>query len=467
MTDDIEPPGHCTTDLTDAAHVIRCFGGIRPMATLLGVAVSTVQGWKERGAIPQNRHQAILEAAERHGVDLAEAAPQTPASSSTPPEGSSSGITDSQTLLPNTPLSAEFTEPTGSAQVEAKSTSSNGGVAWLALALAGAALVAIATQPVWQPVLFPGEPSDESARPSTLSTDNQMAPLERRLSVLEGKIGELEAKSAEAVSGTDLAALGDRVTLLENSAVTDSSANNSIEGLAAEISTLGDRLAVLEQDLTDQEAAAEIGSLKASIVALSAEVAAWSARLAALETAPVSEGGSVASRVLAVGQLDTAIRAGVPFASALERMQTLASDDFIVAGVLAPLTVWAEEGIPTVSDLRLRFKSLLPELTRPAETVSSGNGWWPRVRDRLTGLVTVRRIGTGDDLSPLARGEQAVERGDLEAAIAALEEGAVAGGEAALSWIAHAKARLAAEAALASLEAYALDELAKARLATP
>ena len=70
MTDDIEPLGHRTAELPDAAHVIRCLGGIRPTASLLGVAVSTVQGWKERGAIPANRHQAILEAAPQQCVQL-------------------------------------------------------------------------------------------------------------------------------------------------------------------------------------------------------------------------------------------------------------------------------------------------------------------------------------------------------------------------------------------------------------
>ncbi|MEJ2027135.1 MAG: hypothetical protein P8X52_06715 [Limibacillus sp.] len=44
-----------------AAHkVIEAFGGIRPMAQKLGVAASTVQGWKERGVIPPARHERIL-----------------------------------------------------------------------------------------------------------------------------------------------------------------------------------------------------------------------------------------------------------------------------------------------------------------------------------------------------------------------------------------------------------------------
>ena len=58
------------TDLKDVAGVIAAFGGIRPMAHTLDVPVSTVQGWKQRDAIPENRVADIIAAAAAHGVDL-------------------------------------------------------------------------------------------------------------------------------------------------------------------------------------------------------------------------------------------------------------------------------------------------------------------------------------------------------------------------------------------------------------
>ncbi|MYH36766.1 MAG: hypothetical protein F4160_08195 [Rhodospirillaceae bacterium] len=54
----------------DAARVIEAFGGIRPMAKKLGVAVTTVQGWKERNAIPIRRLDELRAAAQREGIDL-------------------------------------------------------------------------------------------------------------------------------------------------------------------------------------------------------------------------------------------------------------------------------------------------------------------------------------------------------------------------------------------------------------
>ena len=56
--------------LVDAEFVIIKFGGIRPMAQKLGIPVSTVQGWKQRQSIPQNRTVDILAAANKYDLDL-------------------------------------------------------------------------------------------------------------------------------------------------------------------------------------------------------------------------------------------------------------------------------------------------------------------------------------------------------------------------------------------------------------
>ena len=70
-----------------AVSVIGRFGGIRPMAQKLGIAVSTVQGWRERGVIPKGRHGQIRAAAAAAGIDLPEdeleAAGKRPAAAAT------------------------------------------------------------------------------------------------------------------------------------------------------------------------------------------------------------------------------------------------------------------------------------------------------------------------------------------------------------------------------------------------
>lgn len=59
--------------VTHARSIIALFGGTRPMAATLGLAPSTVQGWKRRGYIPARRQGQVLAAARRLAVPLAPA----------------------------------------------------------------------------------------------------------------------------------------------------------------------------------------------------------------------------------------------------------------------------------------------------------------------------------------------------------------------------------------------------------
>jgi uroporphyrinogen-III synthase len=70
LEDSMQPTPISTDTILDADLIIEKFGGIRPMATKIGVPVTTVQGWKKRGVIPANRAQLIEAAAASHGVEL-------------------------------------------------------------------------------------------------------------------------------------------------------------------------------------------------------------------------------------------------------------------------------------------------------------------------------------------------------------------------------------------------------------
>lgn len=61
-----------TQSLDNAEEIIERFGGIRPMATTIDAAVTTVQGWKKRNTIPPHRIERIIIAAEKSGVDLSD-----------------------------------------------------------------------------------------------------------------------------------------------------------------------------------------------------------------------------------------------------------------------------------------------------------------------------------------------------------------------------------------------------------
>lgn len=58
--------------LENAEAIIERFGGIRPMASKMDVPVTTVQGWKKRNAIPENRRADVLHVAQVNNIDLSD-----------------------------------------------------------------------------------------------------------------------------------------------------------------------------------------------------------------------------------------------------------------------------------------------------------------------------------------------------------------------------------------------------------
>ncbi len=58
--------------IENAALIIESFGGIRPMSAKIDVAVTTIQGWKKRGVIPNARKDILLKASAEHNIDLSE-----------------------------------------------------------------------------------------------------------------------------------------------------------------------------------------------------------------------------------------------------------------------------------------------------------------------------------------------------------------------------------------------------------
>lgn len=51
--------------MTQAEHIIRAFGGVRPMAAAIQKPPSTVQSWKDSGFIPARHQPEILKAGQK------------------------------------------------------------------------------------------------------------------------------------------------------------------------------------------------------------------------------------------------------------------------------------------------------------------------------------------------------------------------------------------------------------------
>ncbi len=245
--------------------IIERFGGIRPMAhKLRDTPVTTVQGWKKRGAIPLSRHADLRAAADKHKISLDE----TDLEAATPVEDRLSvedkpiktdtieapvSSADAPTAPPQTPMpaldvpatephaiepkpasiasespsaeppngerpsvessSVERTGPAYTPPPPAKPQSGGGfatAVSLLALLVGGAAL----SEPWWQPSApdwWPKKPQVAAAAPQVApALRDQMQQVSERLTKLEQR-----PAASTGASSADMQTLAGRIDALE------------------------------------------------------------------------------------------------------------------------------------------------------------------------------------------------------------------------------------------------------------
>jgi uroporphyrinogen-III synthase len=321
-----QTPAPESSDMTPGQKVITRFGGIRPMAAKLGVAVSTVQGWRERGAIPARHHERVLEAARTEGLEIgpAELGGATPVPAATkpaaakpakpvpaaatrpapPPEPKPDpepkpepepGPAPKSEPKP-TPKIAQRSQPrpepsTPPPRAQSEAVTRPGGGRRLAAALFGALLVmvgagaALVARDLWMPLvdseygrrddaavlalvervaeLESAVAAEPAAAPPGLGPE-ALTPLADSLAALDGRVAAL---------ADSLAALEDRVAALAQSAP-------DAAGLAeseARVAALGERLERLERlgaEMPDGAAVAELAQRAEELAARIEDVAA-------------------------------------------------------------------------------------------------------------------------------------------------------------------------------------------------
>lgn len=346
-------------DQEPAQAVIAAFGGIRPTAHKLGVAVSTVQGWKERGTIPRSRHAEILVAAQTHEIDLdpdllaasdqtqaptiegeaaslgAEAAPAAsrpeqserpqaepkeeaaapapaPAASGPgdgpkrPPPGAASRDTptDGPADGPPSPDDGERAPPRWLARLSPQLPAAALG----ATVLAAGFLLAMGTSDLW----LGRDGGDVDAVDPAL-----VAALQQRIETLEAQAGEagsgggLSADEVDRIAGTLLAAVDERY---EQRVRSNEEAANRLEGalgdLRERLDALAGRIDALPLDGQEGGAALQrlgetLARVSGDLAALQETVAGLRSRLDALpESAATGAGGDPGRTAALQGALD-------------------------------------------------------------------------------------------------------------------------------------------------------------------
>ena len=448
-----------TPQFPGAAAAIAAFGGIRPMAARLDVPVSTVQGWKQRDAIPENRVAQIRAAAAADGIDLSAAAAAgdddsdgdvpsvaPPVASSGAPSGAPSGASSSQSASAarTSPDSAAEArpQPTQTAAAPAAQAASSGGTSALAVL---ALLVALAAGGgagwLWW-MQYQAQGVDLAGRIDALESEvskrdagsNTVTPAQ--LSALAGRVdtlaGKLETLST-AASANDLAGIRSELDDLRAATTGNSAAQSALQtGVDATMSDLSERLLAVEKRQGDTAA------IEARAVGLA----------------------------IAASEIRRTMRSGAPFASELATLRALAGADGALTQPLTTLAASAPSGLPTATDMARRFDALIGNILT-ADRVQSESLWYQQVLDRVSGLVSVRRIGgdsAGDSVDAIvARTEADLADGDLAGAVteAATLQGPA--GDVVAPWLVDARALLAAEDAVAAINTRALAALANLR----
>ncbi len=266
-----------------AQKVIATFGGIRPMAHKLGVAVSTVQGWKTRNAIPESRHEDILAAAREHGIELdaellrasgdhhAEAAVEAevvePAPAATEGEGAERAAPGREPGTGERGHAAEEASAAGAGPPPPPPPAAPRATGWVPGMLLGAAVLAIGAggavvlRDHWMPFI-----DKTFERPSVVAPE-----VASRLEALETRVAELRGvRTTVRDLGGQVAALEDRLAGLEAepggvdparlNALAEqqealrqrvSQSGEQVDGVAGRLDELGDKLAQANQQVAE------------------------------------------------------------------------------------------------------------------------------------------------------------------------------------------------------------------------
>jgi uroporphyrinogen-III synthase len=457
-------------DSTPAQRVISAFGGIRPMAHTLGVAVSTVQGWKERGVIPPGRQAQVLEAAAAKGIDV-DAAAFSPAARPAGP--SRTRVPDTRSADPKPAAEGEVLPPRARDEAPAEAAEapappppprrSRGPMIVLVIAvvLGLAVLGVLMPRDLWYPGTAedgaPAQPEPAPAAtapaapqpaPELASIRDRLDALGGELSALDDRFGRLEEQAAAPdLSADRLAALATAQEALEGRIA----AQEALEGRIAALEAPSSELEALEQRLEQRFEQRLEQRLEQRIGALASQSGLSSAS------------GQVAL-MLALEQLREALALSGPFADALDLLDDALGDDPETTALLAPLRAQAASGVASRAALARDFAEVARAVTVGAAG-GEGDGPMSGVLRRFSDLITVRPVGDvpgGDPGAIVARAEHRLAADDLAGAVAELAALDGPAAAAAAGWRARAEARLSVETALSALRARVIARLAQA-----
>jgi hypothetical protein len=326
-------------------------------------------------------------------------------------------------------------------------------VVWL-LGLLALVVGGVGLSPYWAPGVAPLLPWGEGAADSA----GQDAALAERLTAVEKRLAAAPANDVGAVSSAT-SALARRVDQLETALKADRRSEIPAGPTKAELQQIEQRLEAAKGQSESQTAkvTADIQQTRQEQGRLGGVMTDLGDRLAAVERQARAQNGADrtdAALLLALLQMRAALEEARPFAGEFAAFAALARDRPDLAAAAAPLAAASRNGVPGRAVLRQRLAELAGNIANAAAPPDEAD-WAAQAVARLRGLVTIRRVEGPSQTGPEAAvndAEVALARGDLSAAVVALEKLNGANAEAAQPWLRMARDRLAAEAALTQVQ---------------
>lgn len=436
---------HTPQPIENAEAVIEQFGGIRPMAAKMEVAVTTVQGWKKRNVIPADRADAVRAAARRHQISLdgigdpapvIEERPEPKQPEQKQPEPEQSAAPKPQQAapepIPGLSREAVLAEINRSRrEIEDRAVRKS---LFAATALIGVFVVVSGVLIAVGKDRMRVQEERISTVVSQVKTSHPVAqPLVEEL----GRKFDMLRERTEALQGTvrDLKYQFENGTVMQRVAALES-ALQALTGGNADLSMVMTRMQEMQTSLQGQQKMqAMVDDLQKLVTGLEGRMEHMGPALMMEQDgdgalAEALQGVSpqelkAAAMLIGLSQFRDTMRRSGPFADDLAMLQAmLGSDDPELNAAIAALAPYAERGVLSPSGLSSELRGLAGDIVVASVTgqdLSVQERAMARFQDVLRIQKDGQPINANEAQVTVAQAQAMLDAGDIDGAIATLE----------------------------------------------